>query len=255
MFQVQQKQCSTCIYRKDSPLDLTKLENDIKNNRGEFNGHRICHHSKTACCAGFWAKHKDDFQLGQIAQRLKAVEFVEHDIFEDEKKFTEDKSTKILTAKQASRLFNINERTVRLWCQKGKIRLAATKNDKYYQERYYFYSEVKALAEIKAPELINIYIRKKTHSQLTKLAKKSKQTTYSELRKAIESIKISPALFPVTLPFFADSPVSQKRTHIEKDLLESLKEKLAAINQERKIRVSLAGALEIIVDRYCKGKL
>lgn len=164
-------------------------------------------------------------------------------------------STKVLTAKQASRLFNINERTVRIWCQKGKIRLAASKQIRHYTERYYFYDEVKELAEIKAPELIGIYIRKKTHSQLTKLAKKSKQTVYSELRKAIESIEISPALFPATLPFFADFPTSQKRTHIEKELLEPLKEKLVAINQERKVRVSLAGALEIIVDRYCASRI
>lgn len=164
-------------------------------------------------------------------------------------------STKILTAKQAEKLFNINERTVRLWHQKGKIQLAGSKQIRHYIERYYFYEEVKELAEIKAPKLIGIYVRKKTHSQLTKLARKSKQTVYNELRKAIESVQISPILFPENLPFFADFPVSQKRTHIEKELLEPLKEKLVAINQQRKVRVSLAGALEIIVDRYCEVRL
>ena len=83
MFKVQRKQCSTCIYRSDSPLDLSKLEADISDKYGGFNGHRICHHSDNSnpvCCAGFWARHKDSFQLGQVAQRLKAVEFVYVDV-------------------------------------------------------------------------------------------------------------------------------------------------------------------------------
>jgi hypothetical protein len=76
---VQKTQCSTCIYRPDSPLDLAKLEADVADGYGGFKGHRICHHSDDACCAGFWARHKNEFQLGQIAQRLGMVEFVEDD--------------------------------------------------------------------------------------------------------------------------------------------------------------------------------
>ena len=43
--QVASEQCSTCIYRKDSPLDLQKLEAEIADPRmkGFFKGHRICH--------------------------------------------------------------------------------------------------------------------------------------------------------------------------------------------------------------------
>jgi hypothetical protein len=78
MFKVQSKQCDTCIYRKDSPLDIKKLEQQISNKYG-FTGHRICHHSDDVCCRGFWDRHKDEFQMGQIAQRLKAVEFVSVD--------------------------------------------------------------------------------------------------------------------------------------------------------------------------------
>jgi hypothetical protein len=76
---VQKTHCSTCIYRPDSPLDLAKLEADVADGYGGFKGHRICHHSDDACCAGFWARHKDEFQLGQIAQRLGVVEFVQDD--------------------------------------------------------------------------------------------------------------------------------------------------------------------------------
>jgi hypothetical protein len=80
-FQVQSKQCSTCIYRKDSPLDLKRLEAEISDPymKGFFAGHRICHHSETACCRGFWNRHKDQFTAGQMAQRLNIVEFVDHD--------------------------------------------------------------------------------------------------------------------------------------------------------------------------------
>ena len=78
-FKVQKKSCSTCIYRKDSPLDLKKLEDDVRDNYGGFKGHRVCHHSNDVCCRGFWNKNKDKFQLGQIAQRLNFVEFVEVD--------------------------------------------------------------------------------------------------------------------------------------------------------------------------------
>lgn len=79
MFKVQQKQCKTCIYRPDNPLDIDALEAQIADEHGGFNGHRICHHSKDVCCRGFWDRHKDEFQLGQVAQRLGMVEFVDVD--------------------------------------------------------------------------------------------------------------------------------------------------------------------------------
>jgi len=82
-FLVQDRLCATCIYRPDSPLDLNKLENDVRDEYKGFAGHRICHHSDTACCRGFWNKHKNDFPMGQIAQRLNAVEFVHHDTMGD----------------------------------------------------------------------------------------------------------------------------------------------------------------------------
>jgi hypothetical protein len=83
MFKVQKKACDTCIYRKDSPLDIRELESQIADGHGGFNGHRICHHAEgDACCRGFWNRHKNDFQLGQISQRLNMVEFVSEDRME-----------------------------------------------------------------------------------------------------------------------------------------------------------------------------
>jgi hypothetical protein len=79
-FRVQRRMCATCIYRPDTPLDLAKLENDVRDKHVGFRGHRVCHHSKDACCRGFWEAHKDEFQMGQIAQRLGFVVFVDDDI-------------------------------------------------------------------------------------------------------------------------------------------------------------------------------
>jgi hypothetical protein len=79
-FLVQKKLCETCIYRPDSPLDLKKLEEEVRDKRMGFKGYRICHHAspgKKVCCRGFWNAHKDEFPAGQIAQRLSAVTFVD----------------------------------------------------------------------------------------------------------------------------------------------------------------------------------
>jgi hypothetical protein len=78
-FKVQAKPCSTCIYRKDSPLNLKALEAQVADAYGGFKGHRICHHSEDACCRGFWDRWRNHFQAGQIAQRLGCVEFVKED--------------------------------------------------------------------------------------------------------------------------------------------------------------------------------
>jgi len=81
MFQIQKKSCVTCIYKKNSQLNIKTLEDEIKDKRGFFKGYRACHHvnSTKVCCRGFWNKHKNNFQAGQIAQRLKLLEFVDID--------------------------------------------------------------------------------------------------------------------------------------------------------------------------------
>lgn len=92
MFRVQRKMCATCIYRKTSTLDIKKLENDVADKRflGFFIGYRVCHHSKDACCAGFWRRYKDRFTLGQIAQRLGFVQRVDVDTLNREIKRDQD---------------------------------------------------------------------------------------------------------------------------------------------------------------------
>ena len=80
MFRVQNKLCKTCIYRADLFWDLEKFEAQVKDEYVGFKSFRVCHHSKNACCRGFWNAHKDHFQLGQLAQRLGSVEFVDDDV-------------------------------------------------------------------------------------------------------------------------------------------------------------------------------
>ena len=82
-FKVQEKACATCIYRTDNVFDIQQLEAQIADRYGGFKSWRICHHSIDACCAVFWAKHKDEFPTGQVAQRLNVVEFVNVDVMED----------------------------------------------------------------------------------------------------------------------------------------------------------------------------
>lgn len=79
---VQEKQCKTCVYLPNSPIRAEDLEERLIDPRmeGHFTGFRICHSSRTACCAGFWKKHKDHFDFGQLAQRLNWVEFVQDDV-------------------------------------------------------------------------------------------------------------------------------------------------------------------------------
>ncbi len=66
---------------RSSTLDIKKLEDDVRDKYVGFRGHRVCHHGpgrgpNAVCCRGFW----DEFQAGQLAQRLNFVEFVDVDI-------------------------------------------------------------------------------------------------------------------------------------------------------------------------------
>jgi hypothetical protein len=74
---VQRRACATCIYGNNwHGTSIEELEAQIADGYGGFKGSRICHHSDDVTCRGFWNRHKDDFQAGQIAQRLGCVEFV-----------------------------------------------------------------------------------------------------------------------------------------------------------------------------------
>jgi hypothetical protein len=89
VFKVQSRLCDSCIYRPDSTLDLRELERQVADPRmeGHFRAFRSCHHApRGVCCRGFWNKHKDHFDAGQLAQRLNLVTFVTIDKFKKKTK-------------------------------------------------------------------------------------------------------------------------------------------------------------------------
>lgn len=81
--QVQAHQCETCIYFKKSGFDIKDLEAQLADRymEGHFRGFRACHHApgRSVCCRGFWDRHKDHFDGGQLAQRLGLVIVVDID--------------------------------------------------------------------------------------------------------------------------------------------------------------------------------
>ena len=79
-FKVRSTLCPTCIYKVGSEF-AEGLENQCKDKAGFFQKYRVCHHTKDSCCRGFWNRHNNDFQLGQVAQRLKIVEFTDEDMY------------------------------------------------------------------------------------------------------------------------------------------------------------------------------
>jgi hypothetical protein len=83
MFKVQEKPCATCIYGGKSVHDIALLEAQIADKYGGFKSWRICHHSDDVCCNVFWTRHKDEFAVGQVAQRLNAVQFVNVDTLKE----------------------------------------------------------------------------------------------------------------------------------------------------------------------------
>ena len=76
---VRRNQCASCIYRPDSPLDLEKLERQVRDRWVGFKGYRACHQHdrEKVCCRGFWDRHSDEFPGGQLATRLNCVYIVD----------------------------------------------------------------------------------------------------------------------------------------------------------------------------------
>lgn len=71
--------CHTCIYRPDSPLDLAKLEREVKDRYGCFVGYRLCHHHLNdddgVVCRGFFAKHGMKVTKIRLAKILGILRF------------------------------------------------------------------------------------------------------------------------------------------------------------------------------------
>jgi hypothetical protein len=78
--------CETCIYREGFGWRIKELEDQVRDKHIGFKSYRSCHHGDgEICCRGFWERHKDEFAVGQVAQRLELVEFVDVDTLAPQK--------------------------------------------------------------------------------------------------------------------------------------------------------------------------
>ena len=90
VFVVRESVCSSCIYRKDSPLDLAKLEAEVIDEYGGVNAYRICHHHRAdgngrgTCCRGFWNCHWMKYAPARLAMRFGLVRFSDEGDFWEE---------------------------------------------------------------------------------------------------------------------------------------------------------------------------
>lgn len=79
---VQDQPCATCIYGPASGADLARLDAAIADpdRTGRYTRYQPCvlaPRREPVCCRGFWDRHKDDFDGGELAQHLGIVRFVE----------------------------------------------------------------------------------------------------------------------------------------------------------------------------------
>ena len=80
MFKVQKKKCDQCLFTANKIVD-DKRKREILIETKQSDSFFICHkatlENDKVCCRGFWDKHKHDFNLGRIAQRLNCVQMVD----------------------------------------------------------------------------------------------------------------------------------------------------------------------------------
>lgn len=81
-FKIQTKQCDQCLFSRRRIVTAARFKNIIRDctqlgNEKHFVCHKASLKGDSVCCRGFWDKYKNNFQLGQVAQRLNLVEEVE----------------------------------------------------------------------------------------------------------------------------------------------------------------------------------
>lgn len=77
MFLVRRTACPTCIYRDDSPQDISALEGEVTDAHGAMTGYRICHHHTKTCCRGFWNRFSKKLAAARLAISLGLVEYID----------------------------------------------------------------------------------------------------------------------------------------------------------------------------------
>lgn len=81
MLKVRATQCATCIYRPDSPLDLSVLEGEALDHGtpDHYARWRACHahyDANDTVCKGFYDAHGEDCTPIQVAKRLGGIVFI-----------------------------------------------------------------------------------------------------------------------------------------------------------------------------------
>jgi len=79
-FKVREKQCDQCLFSVSRIVSLKRMREIVKDCTLS-NSHFICHKAtiegKDVCCRGFYDTQGYKTNIIRIAERLKAVEFVE----------------------------------------------------------------------------------------------------------------------------------------------------------------------------------
>lgn len=78
MFKVQKTHCDQCLFTPQRIVTRARAREIVADCLAKdtfFNCHKtqLEGSDEQVCCAGYWAKYKDQFNMGRIAQRLGAV--------------------------------------------------------------------------------------------------------------------------------------------------------------------------------------
>ncbi len=78
---IQKTKCNQCLFSKNRIVDAKRAAEVIRDALGKdtyFNCHKAKIKGADVCCRGFWDAHKDNFNLGRIAQRLNVIKEVKN---------------------------------------------------------------------------------------------------------------------------------------------------------------------------------
>jgi hypothetical protein len=84
MLKVQKKRCNECLFGDNFVVSCEERRDEVIRDALAKDSYFVCHKSSISnkkkdedvCCRGYWDAHKDDFNLGRIAQRLGGPYFM-----------------------------------------------------------------------------------------------------------------------------------------------------------------------------------
>ena len=75
MFRVKTQQCNQCLFSDNKIVNDARKEEVLRTTLKK-DSFFVCHKTDDVCCKGYWDSHKNDFTVGQIAQRLNLIKEV-----------------------------------------------------------------------------------------------------------------------------------------------------------------------------------